>query len=67
MIFYGPLEIPRIISGGHAGMWFAIGCLMYLISGSLGSFYSVKLYRNRKSTLGLILFTLCTVGVIITT
>ncbi len=67
LIIYEPMEVPRIISGAHAGMWFTMGYLMYLIAGPLGSLYFAKLYGNRKSALGLISFILFTLGVVVAT
>lgn len=67
LIAYEPLEIPRIISGGHAGMWFTMGYLMYLIAGPLGSLYFSSLYGDKRSVVGTISFIVYTVGVFVAT
>jgi hypothetical protein len=67
LIAYEPLEIPRIISGGSAGMWYTMGYLMYLIAGPLGSLYFSSLYGERKSIVGTISFIIYTIGVFLAT
>ncbi len=67
LIAYEPLEIPRVISGGSAGMWFTMGYLMYLIAGPLGNLYLSSTYGDRKSSMGLLSFLIYNAGVMIAT
>lgn len=65
LIAYEPLEIPRIIAGGSAGMWFTMGYLMYLIAGPLGSHYFSSLYGDRRSLVGVLSFLLYNTGTLV--
>ncbi|MCS7103436.1 MAG: hypothetical protein NZ992_06110 [Candidatus Korarchaeum sp.] len=65
LIAYEPLEIPRVIAGGSAGMWFTMGYLMYLIAGPLGSLYFSLIYSDKRSSIGLLAFLMYNAGVLI--
>lgn len=67
LIAYEPLEIPRVIAGGSAGMWFTMGYLMYLIAGPLGNLYFSSTYGDGNSRVGFLSFLLYNAGVIIAT
>ncbi|RDD54095.1 MAG: hypothetical protein BA066_01175 [Candidatus Korarchaeota archaeon NZ13-K] len=65
LIAYEPLEIPRIIAGGSAGMWFTMGYLMYLIAGPVGNLYFSSVYGDVDSKIGLLSFLLYNAGVLV--
>ncbi len=39
------LQMPRIIAGGNAGMWFTVGYILYIVAGVMGNLGFSQLWR----------------------
>jgi len=61
------LNIPRIISGGSAGMWYTTAYLMYIIAGAVGMTIFAAIYYiaggNVNNTLGRLHLVISNVGI----